>query len=115
VTNTAASGAHRVHIALNELKIPYDEVIIDLDRPRDPWYLEINPRGLVPTIKHGEQIIPESAIVSQYLADLYPSTLLPASDSEGGALRRARVGFFVDAYMSKVQNQRMSEFSLSQA
>jgi glutathione S-transferase len=35
--------AHRAHIALNELGIPFEEVGIDLDRPRDPWYLEINP------------------------------------------------------------------------
>jgi glutathione S-transferase len=28
---------------LKELGLKYDEVIIDLNTPREPWYLEINP------------------------------------------------------------------------
>lgn len=42
-TNHACPWAHRAHIALKELGLPYKEEIIDLDRPRDPWYLRINP------------------------------------------------------------------------
>ncbi|KAB5547122.1 thioredoxin-like protein [Coniochaeta sp. 2T2.1] len=101
-TNHRCPWAHRVHIALNELNIPYDEEIIDLDKPRTEAYLKINPRGLVPTINHDGEIITESGIVAQYLADAHPSShLLPASNAAGGALRRARVAFFVDAFFSK--------------
>lgn len=42
-TNHGCPWAHRAHIALNELGIDFKEEIIDLDRPRDPWYLEVNP------------------------------------------------------------------------
>lgn len=42
-TNHGCPWAHRAHIALKELGLSYKEVIIDLDRPREPWYLEINP------------------------------------------------------------------------
>ena len=42
-TNHRCPYAHRAHIVLRELGLPYEEVIIDLDRPRDPWYLEVNP------------------------------------------------------------------------
>ncbi len=110
-TNHRCPWAHRAHIALAELGVPFEEVIIDLDRPRDPWYLEINPRGLVPTLRYNDEIIPESAIVAQFLADTYAAgtaggnTLLPASTAPGGALARARIAFFVDAYFSKVQSQ----------
>lgn len=97
-------GAHRAHIALEELNLPFEEVIIDLDRPRDSWYLQINPRGLVPTLSVDGQIITESGIVSQFLADAYPSHLVPPSDASGGALRRAGIAFFADAFISKVQN-----------
>ncbi|MCJ1432326.1 hypothetical protein MMC27_001682 [Xylographa pallens] len=125
-TNHSCPFAHRAHIALKELKLPYEEVIIDLDRPRDEWYLKINPvclspssiisnpnlsspqRGLVPTISFSNgvlenEIITESAIVAQFLADAFPSHLLPASHSSPTApLTRARIAFFADAYSSKV-------------
>jgi hypothetical protein len=39
--------AHRVHIALNELGLKHEEVLVDLDRPRDQWYLDVNPVSLV--------------------------------------------------------------------
>ena len=42
-TNYGCPYAHRVHIALKELGLPYEEVIIDLDKPREPWYLKVNP------------------------------------------------------------------------
>jgi hypothetical protein len=35
--------AHRVHIALEELGLRYEKVHIDLDVPREPWYLQVNP------------------------------------------------------------------------
>ena len=95
-------GAHRAHIALEELKVPFSEVIIDLDVPRTAEYLAVNPRGLVPALSANGEIIIESGIVAQYLADKYPSHLVPASDAPGGALRRARIALFVDAYGSKV-------------
>jgi len=100
-TNHGCPWAHRAHIALKELGLSYKEVIIDLDRPREPWYLEINPRGLVPTINYNGDIITESAVVAQFLADAHQSHLLPPTTSVANALYRARVAFFVDAFFSK--------------
>jgi len=101
-TNHGCPWAHRAHIALAELGLPFTEHIIDLDRPRDASYLKINPRGLVPTIVYNGEIIPESAIVAQFLADAHPSHLEKTSSEPGGALQRARINFFVDALISKV-------------
>ncbi|KAL0943600.1 putative glutathione s-transferase [Colletotrichum truncatum] len=96
-----SSGAHRAHIALIELGLPYEEEIIDLSVPRTQEYLKVNPRGLVPSLSYDGEIITESGIVAQFLADAHPSHLLPPSNSKEGALRRARINFFVDAYFSK--------------
>jgi len=101
-TNHLCPWAHRAHIALRELGLPFKEVIIDLEKPREEWYLKINPRGLVPTIDYNGEIIPESGIVAHFLADAHPSHLVKASSDEGGALQRARIDFFVDAFTSKV-------------
>ena len=42
-TNHRCPWAHRAHIVIKELGLEYEEVIIDLDKPREPWYLEVNP------------------------------------------------------------------------
>ncbi|KAF2652687.1 glutathione-S-transferas-like protein omega 1 [Lophiostoma macrostomum CBS 122681] len=108
-TNHGCPWAHRAHITIKELGLPYEEVIIDLDTPREPWYLEVNPRGLVPSLKFSGgaldgEILTESAVVSQFLADAYPSHLLPAAGEPGSALKRARINFFVDTWFSKVNS-----------
>jgi glutathione S-transferase len=102
-TNHSCPWAHRAHIALAELGLPFKEEIIDLSVPRTPEYLAINPRGLVPTLSYNGSIIPESAIVAQFLADQHPSHLVKTSSEPGGALQRARISFFVDALFTKVQ------------
>lgn len=42
-TNLGCPWAQRAQITLKELNIPYEEVLIDLDVPREEWYLKINP------------------------------------------------------------------------
>ncbi|KAJ4861242.1 glycosyl hydrolases family 18 domain-containing protein [Trichoderma breve] len=103
-TNHGCPWAHRAHIALAELKIPFEEEIIDLSVPRTPEYLAINPRGLVPSLSYNGQIITESAIVAQFLADAYPSHLVPNGGTPEAALTRARINFFVDTFFSKVNS-----------
>ncbi|CZR62191.1 related to glutathione transferase omega 1 [Phialocephala subalpina] len=103
-TNHGCPWAHRAHIALTELGLPFTEEIIDLSTPRTAEYLKINPRGLVPSLSYNGTIITESGIVAQFLADAHPSHLEKTSSEEGGALQRARVNFFVDAYFSKVNS-----------
>jgi glutathione S-transferase len=122
-TNHACPFAHRAHIALAELNLPYSEVIIDLNTPRPQWYLDLNPRGLVPTIAYSvpglfdkDEIITESAIVAQFLADAFPGPFLPASkESPTSALQRARINFFVDAWSSKVGSLLYPLFMASDA
>lgn len=58
-------------------------------------------RGLVPSLSYNGEIITESAIVAQFIADAHPSHLVPASNSVEGALQRARIAFFVDSFVSK--------------
>ena len=94
---------------LKELGLPYEEVIIPLDRPRDEWYLKVNPRGLVPSLKFSnglleDEIITESAVVSTFLADSFPKNGFhpPSHESPTSALTRARMSFFVDTFINKV-------------
>jgi glutathione S-transferase len=85
------------------LKVPFSEVIIDLDTPRSPEYLAVNPRGLVPSIKYNGEIFTESAPISWFFADAYPGLVKP-SNEPGGPQQRARIAFFVDSFFTKFQS-----------
>lgn len=75
--------AVRVHIALRELRVDFEEVQIILDDPRPEWYLQLNPLGKVPTLKYGDEVFRESSTIVQFLVDLFPSHLCPASTDQG--------------------------------
>ncbi|ORY61573.1 thioredoxin-like protein [Pseudomassariella vexata] len=101
-TNHTCTWANRANVALSELGIPFEERIINVDGPRPPSFLKLNPRGLVPVLIFNDEVIIESAIVCQFLADLHPSShLCPPPTTTEGALRRAKISFFTDAYWTK--------------
>lgn len=78
-------------------------------------YLDINPRGLVPAMKYSvpgvmeDEIITESSTVSQFLADSFPSPLMPSTREDPTApLRRARMQWVIDTWNSKLAGYQMS-------
>ncbi|KAK7541825.1 glutathione-S-transferase-like protein omega 1 [Phyllosticta citricarpa] len=103
----------RIHILLTELKLPFEEVFIDINKPREQWYLDINPRGLVPSLALAfsntlltHEILTESSVIAQFICDSRPSHVLPSPTSSPTApLRRARVQLYVDAFMGKLGSQ----------
>jgi glutathione S-transferase len=75
------SGA--VRILLEELDAPYDLRVVNLKAgdTRTPEYLELNPMGKVPAIRHGDALVSEQVAIMIYLADLFPQAgLAPAAD-----------------------------------
>ncbi|ETS82301.1 hypothetical protein PFICI_07303 [Pestalotiopsis fici W106-1] len=99
--NDTCTWSNRAKVALLELGLDFEERIINVDGPRPAEFLAINPRGLVPVLVFNGDIIIESAIVCQFLCDVYPSPLCPPAASVEGALGRARIAFFTDAYWTK--------------
>src|SRR6185369_12587006 len=74
--------ARRCRITLREKGLAWDTQTIDLSRlqQRDPDYLAINPNGFVPTLAHGERVIFESNVITEYLDDAFPETPLYPDD-----------------------------------
>lgn len=64
----------RVLLAAELKRVPYVSRRIDSStgEQRSSAYLRLNPRGKVPTLKHGEVIICESLAMLTYLDRLYP-------------------------------------------
>jgi glutathione S-transferase len=63
------SASMAPHTLLEELGVPYELQRVDLKKPRDPAYLQLNPWGRVPTLRDGGQAIYEAAAICMHLAD----------------------------------------------
>ncbi|MDX2168214.1 MAG: glutathione S-transferase family protein, partial [Deltaproteobacteria bacterium] len=74
--------ARRVRITLLEKGLAWDTQIIDLSRleQRSPEYLQLNPNGFVPTLAHGERVVYESNVITEYLDDAFPDVRLYPTD-----------------------------------
>lgn len=80
----------RVRIALAEKGIEYETVEIDLsDRPS--WLYEKNSLGRVPVLEEGDFLLPESAVINEYLDGRYPEPPLWPAELEQQAFARLLV------------------------
>jgi glutathione S-transferase len=75
--------ARRVRITLIEKGLDWETQIIDLSRleQRRSEYLRLNPNGVVPTLAHGERVIYESNVITEYLDDAFPEVALYPHDA----------------------------------
>ncbi|HEY8703697.1 MAG TPA: glutathione S-transferase family protein [Gaiellaceae bacterium] len=81
----------RVRIVLAEKGVDVETVEIDLsDRPA--WIYEKNATGRVPVLEEGTWLLPESAVIMEYLEERYPEPALLAADAAARA--RARLWIF---------------------
>jgi glutathione S-transferase len=87
-TNPQSRG-RTARFMLEELGVPYETVILDYEGAmKTPEYLAINPMGKVPAIRHGDQVVTETAAICAYLADAFPEAgLAPAPDRRGAYYR----------------------------
>ena len=69
---------------LEEVGQPYRTEILDYGTTmKGPGYLAINPMGKVPTLRHGDTVVTETAAICAYLADAFPEAgLAPPHDSQ---------------------------------
>ncbi|KIW99408.1 uncharacterized protein Z518_11396 [Rhinocladiella mackenziei CBS 650.93] len=115
----------RVWITLEEKKIPYKYVEINPYR-KEPSFLKLNPRGLVPTLgcasgKDGSQKpLIESNIISEYLDETYPDqTPLFPRDPYEKAVMKVWVDYvttrILPAYHRFLQHTERSPYSLEKA
>jgi glutathione S-transferase len=80
----------RTRIALAEKGIEYETVEIDLD-DRPSWIYEKNPLGRVPVIEDDAFVLPESAVINEYLEERYPEPALWPADAAERAFGRLLV------------------------
>jgi len=70
--------AWRVMLTLEIKKVAYESKLLEFSKGehKTPAYLQLNPRGKVPTLKDGNYILYESLAIMSYLDRKYPEPLL---------------------------------------
>jgi RNA polymerase-associated protein len=80
----------RARIVLAEKGIDYETVVVDLD-DRPAWIYEKNSTGRVPVLEEDAFVLPESAVIMEYLDDRYPEPPLLPLDGAQRALARVEI------------------------
>src|SRR5258706_726767 len=68
--------SQRVRFTLHEKGLSFSELKLDLfsgDQLR-PEYLKINPNGVVPSLVHNGRVIIDSAVIIEYLSEVFPES-----------------------------------------
>ncbi|KAH7912765.1 glutathione S-transferase C-terminal-like protein [Hygrophoropsis aurantiaca] len=99
----------KVELALDQANAIYNVCEIDLFNKPEWYFNKVNPAGTVPAITYGGPGVPpedpsplgfklrESAVILEFIADIYPEASLLPSDP----VLRARARFLVDAAATK--------------
>jgi glutathione S-transferase len=67
------SRGRMVRWMLEEVGQPYRTEVIEYgEAMRGPAYKAVNPMGKVPALRHGDQVVTETAAICAYLADAFP-------------------------------------------
>ena len=97
----------RVRLVLAEKAVSFETVAIDLGN-RPPWLYELNPAGKVPVLDNGF-VLPESAVIMEYLEEAVPEPALLPADSAARAQARLSVFRFDDLLGDEYYAMRRGE------
>src|SRR5690606_24589779 len=89
---------------------------------KQPWYLKLNPNGLVPTLVHGDKVVYESNVINEYLERVRPEPSLVPSDPYEQAQMRMWMAFelewakpFRDAIYETFGKRRLKDAGVTEA
>jgi tetrachloro-p-hydroquinone reductive dehalogenase len=85
----------KVRLALEEKGLAWSGRVIDIMRMQeqlDPWYLKLNPKGVVPTLEFRNsttEVVTDSAEIIRFVASLpQGNSLLPKSESDNKLMEK---------------------------
>jgi len=88
----ASTFSQRTRVVLLEKGIDFTPIEIDLQNKPD-GYTQISHYGKVPAIKHGDVEIYESAIINEYLDEVFPEPPLLPRDPAAKAIARIWIDY----------------------
>ncbi|KAK9476821.1 hypothetical protein V1514DRAFT_321747 [Lipomyces japonicus] len=98
--NFLSAWALRVYAALLLANVEFELVEIDFKAKPEGYINEINQGGKVPALKYGDDLLIESAVITEFVAELFPEAkLLPET-----AFERAQSRLVADRYSELIQS-----------
>ncbi len=88
----ASTFSQRTRVVLLEKGIDFTPIEIDLQN-KPEGYTEISRYGKVPAIKHGDVVVYESAIINEYLDEVFPEPPLLPRDPAAKAIARIWIDY----------------------
>ncbi|RRU01989.1 maleylacetoacetate isomerase [Stenotrophomonas sp. 278] len=108
-----SSAAYRVRIGLNLKDLPYAitpvHLVRDGGQQHSEGYAALNPQELVPTLRHGEQVLHQSMAILEYLDEVFGGPSLLPDDAAGRARVRA-LAQLVACDIHPLNNLRVMQF-----
>ncbi|QMS92479.1 glutathione S-transferase family protein [Nostoc edaphicum CCNP1411] len=108
----ASTFSQRTRVVLLEKGIDFTPIEIDLQNKPD-GYTQISRYGKVPAIKHGDIEIYESAIINEYLDEVFPEPPLLPRDPAAKAIARIWIDYantrFVPAFNKFLRGKDSTE------
>ncbi len=88
----ACPFAHRTRLVLGEKRLDFELVEIDLQQ-KPAWFSTVSSYGKVPALQHGQHRLVESAIVNEYLNEVFPEPALLPADAGSRAVARIWIDY----------------------
>lgn len=85
-----SSWSVRAWLAAKQTGVPFDEIVIPLDRPETAREIAVHsPSGRVPVLKQGDLAVWDSLAIAEFLAEGYPHAGLWPEDRAARAVARS--------------------------
>ncbi|MGI9386653.1 MAG: glutathione S-transferase family protein [Methyloligellaceae bacterium] len=100
------SASMGVRVVLEEIGAQYEliQTTIDMDKPRPPAQMALNPNGWVPVLIWGDNAMYECAAITMFLCDRHPEAgLAPAADEDGRGLFLQTLVYFSNSVQNAFQ------------
>jgi glutathione S-transferase len=88
--NDMSLCAQKVRVCLAEKGLEWEDrhLVLRAGEHQQAWYIKLNRRAVVPTLIDGENVVPESNVINEYLDEAFPDPPLKPKDPFGRAKMR---------------------------
>lgn len=94
--NAYSTCSQKVRLVLAEKGIDWEDVQISFKDNEHfaPWYLKLNPNGVVPTLQHDDTVVVDSSVIMEYLDEVVAEPAMAPRTAAGRAQLRTWLRYF---------------------